>query len=186
MHKQSVVWSQGTASPSANLSSQALGEAAELSSHAVDPTGDVTSHAVTADQALPSHAVELEEVPSFALRGELDSPKSSVGSARGQASPGVTPPLNLAQLSRLSPKLFSPAEALSGHRAARTPGVDIPSHPASGRDTSRTPLSSHAVPAGSTDSDSHVDLGGTPLSSHAVEHSSSSGSGPDEAVSPYI
>lgn len=185
MLTQNALRLQGSASPSANLSSHALGEATELSSHAVDRTGDVTSHAVTADQALPSHAVELGEVPTFALRGELDSPKSSVGSARGQASPGVTSPLDLTQLNTLSPRLLSPAEALAGHRAARTPGFDIPSHPASGRD-SRTPLSSHAVPAGSTDSGSREDIGGTPLSSHAVEHSSSSGSGPDEAVSPYI
>ena len=162
-----------------------MGEGAELSSHAVDGAGDVTSHAVTSDQALPSHAVELEEVDSFALRGEIDSPKSSVGSARGQAGP-VDPSfhLDLAQLSpRPSFRLPSNAQAL-----AQTPHADIPSHPASGRDASKTPLSSHAVPAASTESDSHADVGGTPLSSHAVDYSSSSGSGVDEAFceSPYI
>lgn len=144
----------------------------------------MTSHAVTSDQALPSHAVELEEVPSFALRGELDSPKSSVGSARGQARPGDSSlRLDLTQLNRPSPRQSSPVQALT-----QTPRVDIPSHPASERDTSRTPLSSHAVPAASTDSESRVDVGGTPLSSHAVDYSSSSGSGADEAFSesPYI
>lgn len=175
---------QGTASPSANLSSHALGEAAELSSHAVEGAGDVTSHAVTSDQALPSHAVELEEVDSFALRGEIDSPKSSVGSARGQAGPGdPSLHLDLAQLHTPSSRLLGPVQAL-----AQTPQANSPSHPASGRDTSRTPLSSHAVPAASTESDSRADVAGTPLSSHAVDYSSSSGSGVDEAFSesPYI
>ena len=161
-----------------------MGDGTELSSHAVDGAGDVTSHAVTSDQALPSHAVELEEVDSFALRGELDSPKSSVGSARGHAGPGDPRlHLDLAQLNTPSSRLLSHVQAL-----AQTPQADIPSHPASGRDTSRTPLSSHAVPAASSESDSRADVGGTPLSSHAVDYSSSSGSGVDEAFSesPYI
>lgn len=179
-----VLCLQGTASPSVNLSSHAVEDATELSSHAVDGAGDVTSHAVTSDQALPSHAVELEEVDSFALRGELDTPKSSVGSARGQAGPGDPRlHLDLAQLKTPSSRLLSPVQAL-----AQTSQADIPSHPASERDTSRTPLSSHAVPAASSESDSRADVGGTPLSSHAVDYSSSSGSGVDEAFSesPYI
>lgn len=160
-----------------------MGEGAELSSHAVDGPGDITNRAATSDQALPSHAVELEEVDSFALGGDLDSPKSSVGSARGHLGhPGI-PNLDLAHLSTPSSRLLSQVQAL-----AQTPEAGSPSHPASGRDTSGTPLSSHAVPAASSESDAHADVGGTPLSSHAVDYSSSSGSGPDEAFaeSPYL
>ena len=162
------------------MSSHALAQGLELSSHAVEGAGDVDSHAVSADQALPSHAVELEEIPSFALGGQLDSPQSSVGSVGGQARfHGDDMRLDLSQLDAFSPKRSSPLESMT-----QSPYVDIPSHAASGRDTARTPLSSHAVPAASTDSDSQMDTGRTPLSSHAVNPSSSSGSGTEE--SPYI
>lgn len=157
-----------------------MGGGAELSSHAVDGAGDTTNRAATSDQALPSHAVELEEVG-----GDLDSPRSSVGSARGQAHPGHPgiPNLDLAHLSTPSSRLLSQVQAL-----AQTPQAGSPSHPASGRDTSGTPLSSHAVPTASSESEARDDVGGTPLSSHAVDYSSSSGSGPEEAwsESPYL
>ena len=168
---------QATASASGNVSSHALGQGLELSSHAVEGAGDIDSHAVSADQALPSHAVELEEVPSFALGGQIDSPQSSVGSVAGEGRfNGADMRLDLSQLDAYSPKRSSPLDSMT-----QSPYIDIPAHLASRRDTARTPLSSHAVPAASTDSDSQMDTGRTPLSSHAVNPSSSSGSGSEES-----
>ncbi len=150
----------------------------ELSSHAVDNAAELSSHAVEDHhQAIPSHALEDEDIPSFAVNGSMDSPQSSVGSVGGmRGNPDLS--LDLNRLNALSPRLSSPFEAL-----AQNPHPESPAHPASGFNTGRTPLSSHAV-AASSDSDSQLITSRTPLSSHAVNASSSSGSGTDQGFMP--
>ena len=178
---------QASGSPSVSLTSQAVQPQAEVSSHAIE---GVVSHAVEDPQGpLPSHALEDEEVPSFALQGELGSPQSSVGSARMVfGSPDVPRRalkmhLDMAKVNAAVPRALSTSPSSPFEAAAQTVHSDFYATPASGFESARTPLSSHAV-ADSTDSDSLPNTARSNLNSHAVNHSSSSGSGTDEGFTP--
>ncbi|KAL0053812.1 hypothetical protein WJX82_011153 [Trebouxia sp. C0006] len=171
---------KAAASASASLPSHAVEVQSEVSSHAIEGAGALASHAVR--ESIPSHALEDEGLPSYALEhdvGSIGSPQSSVGSWRGRLDMHINLDSAIAQeSSALSPRLSSPPRSLAQH-----PLSGSPAHPASGLNTARTPLSSHAV-ADSTESDSQLYTGQTPLSSHAVNPSSSSGSGTDEGFTP--
>ena len=174
---------QAPGSPAVSLPSLSQFGSPGPSGFALRGPSDLASHAVESPQGpMNSHPVEDDGVPSFAINHDLGSPVSSVGSVGNRA--GVTvPQIDLHKMDGVdSPR--SPHK--SGGLEAEDGGDTFPGdaeNQASALNTSRTPLSSHAV-AASSDSDSQLLTGRTPLSSHAVNASSSSGSGSDDGYPP--
>ncbi|KAL0033864.1 hypothetical protein WJX77_008167 [Trebouxia sp. C0004] len=151
---------KAAASASASLPSHAVEVGPEVSSHAIEGTGDLASHAVQdAHESIPSHALEDEGLPSYALEHDVGSPQSSVGSWRGRLDMRINLDNIVApESTAVSPRLSSPLRSLAGQ-----PLSGSTAHLASGFDTARTPLSSHAVNPSSS-SGSGTDEGFTPTS----------------------